>query len=309
MDLLHEIRNGLANLPDHGALLKLNSLPDPFAAWVFREGDTFGVAVQVPEDVCVAERFAGARLVTVKRVFSGELHSLLRLESSNYALRNEFAVVCAQMVSPGENGVLRNDLVADPHGWWQNWRQLLGNAVVDTTAYSVLGELLAMEHLVNNKIEAGWNGPAAGSVDIETPAAWYEVKSTLTRYNMQVHISGHFQLAAPAGKQLYLVHQRFEPASTGLSVDIVTDRLVALGQKREKIERMLAKCGLEAGCSARAEPYKLLDSQLFEVDGTFPKITQESFVGCVLPPSIVRLEYVVDLSGLKHKAFCQPSTT
>lgn len=304
-ELLNEIRTGMANLDRRGSMLRLQSPGEPFTAWVFREDDSFGVAVPVPEQVCVSERFAGARLVTVDRTVSGIPWRLLRLESSCYALRNEFAVVCAQMVDPGPEGVSRSALVSDPRGWWENWRQLLGNAVVNVTAYSVLGEMLALEHLLETGKQPAWKGPAAASVDIETPGAGYEVKSTLTRYDIRVHIAGQFQLASDADRKLFLVHQRFEPSPEGTSVDAVAARLVALGIKREMVEQLLELCDLEPGNSARYDTYKLLDSRLFAVDSDFPRITPDSFVAGALPAGIVRLEYVVDLSGLEHTRFCR----
>ena len=294
----------MANLDGRGSMLRLRSPGDAFTAWVFREDDGFGVAVPVPEQVCVSERFAGARLVTVDRTVAGVPRRLLRLESSCYALRNEFAVVCAQMVDPGPDGAARHALVTDPRSWWQSWRQLLGNAVVNVTAYSVLGEMLALGHLLGQGIQAAWQGPASGSVDIETPGARYEVKSTLTRYDMRVHIAGQFQLAAPADTELFLVHQRLEPSPEGVSVDTAASRLVALGADRDRLERLLEMCGLEPGSSARADTYRLLDSRLFAVDEAFPRITPDSFTGGALPAGIVKLEYMVDLSGLGHMGFC-----
>ena len=103
-ELLNEIRTGMANLDRRGSMLGLRSHGDRYTAWVFREDDSYGVAIPVPEQVCVSERFAGAKLVTVDRMSSGARRHLLRLESSRYSLRNEFAVVCAQMVDPGPSG-------------------------------------------------------------------------------------------------------------------------------------------------------------------------------------------------------------
>lgn len=303
-ELLNEIRTGMANLDRRGSMLGLRSHGDRYTAWVFREDDSYGVAIPVPEQVCVSERFAGARLVTVDRMISGARRRVLRLESSCYSLRNEFAVVCAQMVDPGPGGAARDALITDPRGWWQNWRQLLGNAVVDVTAYSVLGEMLAVEHLLRLGVKPEWKGPAGGSVDIEAPSAWYEVKSTLTRYDMRVHIAGQFQLAAPADRKLFLVHQRFEPSREGVSVDAVAGRLAALGADRHRLEGLLETCSLEPGSSARTDTYKLLDSRRFTVDAAFPRITPDSFTAGALPQGIVKLDYLVDLSGLSHTSFC-----
>lgn len=303
MDLLEEIRTGFANLRDGGVMLNIESLDPAYAAWVFREDAAFGVAVEIPDDLVVSERFAGSRLVTVDRGIHGATRHLLRLECSVQLLRNEFAVVCAQMLTPGEGGKLREALLADPLAWWESWRQLLGNAIANPSAYSVLGELLALERLLQRGENPEWRGPIAGTIDLDTTAAGYEVKSTISRYGSLIHVTGQFQLATSGAKKLYLVHQRFEPATAGQSINAVVDRLVEMGESREGLETLLSRCGLEAGCAARSEKFSLIESLLYEVDADFPRITQESFVGGVLPPGVVRIEYQIDLAGLAHEQF------
>lgn len=303
MDLLEEIRTGFANLHNGSAMLNIESLDPAYAAWIFREDAAFGVAVEIPDDVIVSERFAGSRLATVDRVMHGSKRHLLRLECSAQSLRNEFAVVCAQMVTPGDDGKLREALLTAPLAWWENWCQLLGNAIANPSAYSVLGEMLALERLLKLGEHPEWRGPVAGTIDLDTATAGYEIKSTISRYDSLIHVSGQFQLATSGAKKLYLVHQRFEPTAAGESINAVVDRLVALGKSREGLEDLLSRCGLETGCAARSETFSLLESLLYEVDANFPRITQESFVGGVLPAGVVRLEYQIDLAGLPHKQF------
>ena len=303
MDVLEEIRLGMANLDGSGRMLPLRSLSAAAPAWVFREDAAFGVAVRLPEGPVVAEGFAGARLVTADRLVEGESCRLLRLESSIEALRNEFAVVCAQMVAPGPDGATRAALVADPAGWWERWRHLLGNAMVSQTSYGTLAELLALERLHGRGEKVDWRGPLGGSVDIVTPSAGYEVKSTVSRYDSRIHVSGQFQLALSDSRPLSLLHYRFEPTVGGESVNSVCRRLVATGFPAAVLEDLLARCGLEAGCSARNETFALLESRLFPVDATFPRITPASFTGGTLPAGVVHIEYQVDLSGLVHEPF------
>lgn len=301
--MLEEIRDGFANLSDRGSMLKINALPVQFPAWVFREGAIFGVAVEVAPETTVREKFAGAGLSTEQRVVGDKLRYLLRLESSVQALRNEFAVVCAQMVMPGHDGDTRRCMVADPLGWWERWRQLLGNAAVNQSSYSVLGELLAFERLLQRGISAEWQGPKAGTVDIDAPDAGYEIKSTISRYDSIVHISGQFQLADHESRSLYLIHQRFEPVSSGDSVAAVVDRLEAVGQNRTLLDELMVRCGLEAGSAARSECFRLIESSIYEVDADFPRITNQSFLDSVIPTGVVKIEYQIDLLGLKHQAF------
>lgn len=297
-DLLKEIQEGFANLDQSGRMLPIKAMPENHPAWVFREGEKFGVAVECASKLEISEGFAGAKLRTVGRVVAGQYRRFLRLESSIEWLRNEFGLICEHMVSVGASGGARTALLNDPLSWWEKWRHLLGNALVDKRAYDVLAELLALEMLVQKNVAFEWVGPFGGVVDIQTPSIDYEIKSTVSRYGTVINISGQFQLAASSGKPLQLLHFRFEPVEVGISIDLVCDRLIVLGVNSVLLESALQRLGLEAGCSARKESYNLLEVRCYPVDEKFPKITPESFAGGVLPVGVVQFEYKIDLSGL-----------
>ncbi|VVM92901.1 PD-(D/E)XK motif protein [Pseudomonas fluorescens] len=302
-DLLKEIQEGFANLDQSGRILPIKSMPAACPAWVFREGDRFGVAVECSEPLEISEGFAGAKLRTVERVVAGKHQRFLRLESSIEWLRNEFGLICEHMISVESGIAVRRTLLADPLAWWQRWRHLLGNALVDKHGYDVLAELLALEVLAIKGATFEWSGPFGGVVDIKTPTTDYEVKSTISRYGSVINISGQFQLAASSGKPLKLIHFRFEPVNDGLSIDLICDRLIALGVDAAMLEGALQRIGMEAGCSARKEGYNLLEARSYTVDGSFPRITPASFIGGVLPEGVVQFEYRVDLSGLKSQPY------
>ena len=302
-DLLKEIQEGFANLDRSGRILPIKAMPAACPAWVFREGDRFGVAVECSEPLEISEGFAGAKLRTVERVVAGKHQRFLRLESSIEWLRNEFGLICEHMISVESGIAVRQALLADPLAWWQRWRHLLGNALVDKHGYDVLAELLALEALVIKGAAYEWSGPFGGVVDIKTPTTDYEVKSTISRYGSVINISGQFQLAASSDKPLKLVHFRFEPANDGLSIDLICDRLIALGVDAVMLEGALQRLGMEAGCSARKEEYNLLEARSYTVDDSFPRISPASFIGGVLPEGVVQIEYRVDLSGLKSQPF------
>ena len=71
-DLLKEIQEGFANLDESGRMLPIKAMPVECPAWVFREGDIFGVAVECSEPLEISEGFAGAKLRTVERVVAGQ---------------------------------------------------------------------------------------------------------------------------------------------------------------------------------------------------------------------------------------------
>lgn len=302
-DLLKEIQEGFANLDQSGRILPIKAMPAACPAWVFREGDRFGVAVECSEPLEISEGFAGAKLRTVERVVAGKHQRFLRLESSIEWLRNEFGLICEHMISVESGIAVRQALLADPLAWWQRWRHLLGNALVDKHGYDVLAELLALEALVIKGATYEWSGPFGGVVDIKTPTTDYEVKSTISRYGSVINISGQFQLAASSGKPLKLIHFRFEPVNDGLSIDLICDRLIALGVDAVMLEGALQRLGMEAGCSARKEEYNLLEARSYTVDDSFPRISPASFIGGVLPEGVVQFEYRVDLSGLTSQPY------
>ncbi len=301
--ILEEIQDGFTNLSNVGRMLPISVLPPSDAAYVFREDRYFGVAIELPNGPMIFESFAGARLITVDREVNNSLKRFLRLESPIYALRNEFAVVCEQMVAPGIDGTARAELIADPLSWWERWRHLLGNALVNRTSYAVLAEMLAVEQLMANGEEVEWRGPLRGSIDIATQAAEYEVKATITRYDLRIHVAGQFQLALSENRPLKLLHYRFEPTSSGDCINSVGRRLTEAGFPVDRLEELLSLSGLEQGCSARNEKFTVLEALLFPVDDNFPRITPASFATGSLPTGVVHIEYQVDLAALAHQQF------
>lgn len=97
------------------------------------------------------------------------------------------------------------------------------------------------------------------------------------------------------------MHFRFKPVEEGLSIDLVCERVVALGIDPAVLEGALQRLGMEVGCSARKESYNLLEALSYPIDDSFPRITHASFICGVLPAGVVQLEYSVDLYGLKSK--------
>ena len=303
MNLLEEIRFGFANLGKNGLMLPINHLPSSAPAWVFSEGAVFGVAVELNDDRLVAEAFTGSQLVSVDRIVGGTPRRLLRLESSIQSLRNEFAIICAHMITPGANDCLRKELLDEPSAWWKKWRQLLGNSLAAKSSYGALAEMLTIEKLMHQGMEVQWHGPSGGVVDVWTPSAGYEVKATVSRYDSYIHVAGQFQLALASTGLLNLVHYRFEPSASGESIDSVALRLINAGFDTEVLTLSLARVGFHPGSSARRETFIVLESRLFPVGADFPRIVPESFINGSLPTGVVRVEYQVDLAGLVHQPF------
>ena len=294
MTILDEIRTFFA-AQAKGAKL-LTTLPDGYPAYVIRLPEGFGVAVEWDRDDAVSEHFANAHFSSSKMTLGGSEKNLLTLTSYREELRNEFACVCAQFVDPGVGGHDRKALLDNPLSWWKHWRTLLGNVISDKAPYSVLCEMVALEHVLQSAPDAEWTAAKSGTHDIESPTKIYEVKSTIRRYGADVTISGQFQLLTPKSTDLFFC--RVEESPAGLSINDMKMRLVKSGYDESLLEHQLKVQGYEFGASSRDKKYSLLERRIYHIDDKFPKITAQSFKGDKIPRGIAHITYSVDLEGI-----------
>ena len=294
MELMEEIQALFAD-SDIDAAYKITALPAEYPAWVVRFIDGFGVAVPY-DGKEIQEEFANASLYDTSLNLSGQNVRCLLLISSIETSRNEFAALCRDFVQPGITGSLRRDLINDPTAWWTRWKLLIGNSIMEKRPYAVLGELLMYEYLLRNGNSVKWEGPSASSHDLICPDIEYEVKSTLSRYDRIIHVTGQFQLQKTA-KRLYMYFCRFEKNANGISINDMVDKLVNVhGESRDDLNGKLGKLGYSAGSSSRAERYQLHEAMQYSVDDSFPRIVPEMFKNETLPMGIKQLSYDVDLS-------------
>lgn len=135
------------------------------------------------------------------------------------------------------------------------------------------------------------------SHDLVTSIAEYEVKSTLSRYERTIHVSGQYQLQK-SRERLYLFFCRFEENENGFSINDYTEKIVGCGVYRDVMEQKLCFLGYRHGNSYRDIRYFLHEAMIYEVDDRFPKITPESMKGDSFPAGISHLSYDVNLTTL-----------
>jgi len=278
----------------------ITQLPEEYKAWVVRTHREFGVAVPVDNDIQIAEKFSGARLWNEKMQIDGISMNLLLLTSHRENLRLEFSVICSQFVDPGEGGSNRELLRNKPQEWWERWRSLLGNKYYEKSVHGLLGELVIYLILLKRGDSPHWTGASRSSVDFFTPFNDYEVKSTISRYESNVQISGQFQLDRITDRPLSLILCRFEPSIEGLCVNDLVDKLIEQGVDRHELESELADLGFEEGSLARNRCYKLHEIRHYNVDENFPGITLKSFKDERLPERVKHISYTIDLTGIPY---------
>ena len=270
-----------------------------YPAWTVRYDDSYGVAIPYEGSDDINESFAGAKIRSANISFhDGNIIRALVLTANAEDIKNPFATLCEALIEPGEDGNQRAIIESTPLLWWKEWKELLGNKNIDERIYDVLGELCVLKHIIKCGEDAEWNGPDGGSYDIETEERFVEVKSSIKRDRTEITISSEFQLFPP-GKPLYLVFCRFEPViMSGISIDSVLHDFYELGFNTDLLNSKLEKLGFEKGMSARKKHFILHQMLQYKVDKSFPRITPESFVGGIMPPSIQRITFTADLTGL-----------
>lgn len=297
--LIDEILNNWSGMPSANAMI-ISSLNNAgYTAWTIKTSAGYGVAISVESREEISEYFAGAHFFTGDILLDNSEHKrVLMLVTQKEEIKDQFAALCAELLTPGENGELRKEISQSPEKWWLAWKELLGNKNVDLRVYDALGELWTLKYLAEHGEYAEWNGPDGATYDIDCESYYTEVKSTTARNKRQVTLSNLFQLDPPEGKRLFLVLCQFETSLTGISINGLVDQLETLGYSRSAINDKLEKLGLEKGMSARKRCYVLHAATKYTVDDSFPAIREKSFVGGVLPNGVMSITYTVTLDGI-----------
>ena len=297
--LMNEILSNWAGMP-HERVMVIPSLTEMgFRSWTIKIGSNYGVAIPVDNDEEISEYFSGAHYLTGDILLENEnKEHVLMLTTSKEEIKEQFASLCAELLTPGENGELRNEISKSPVSWWIAWKELLGNKNVDLRVYDVLGELWTLKYLAEKGEHVEWNGPSGATYDLDCEGYYTEVKSTISRNKRQITLSNLFQLDPPEGSDLFLVLCQFEAAMTGMSINSLVDDLERLGYSKAILNDKLEKLGLERGKTARKRCYMLHAATKYKVDDNFPAIRESSFACGSLPPGVMSIIYTVTLDGI-----------
>jgi len=297
MNLLNEIQEYFAAKVN--GMRPLLNIPEDYPAYTFRDNHTFGVAIHCDYEKAVVENSANARMELKSFIMDGKPQNFLILKCSDENLRLEFARICMQFIDPGEDGELRKSLLKDPVAWWNRWTDLLGNKKTSKECYSVIAELIVLDYLFQKDNTIVWAAEHAGSHDIESASASFEVKSTVKKTETTVTISSQYQLYSTKPLSLYFC--RMEQSLAGFSINDMVGILVSHGYDNGLLEHQLSSFGFEKGTSARDIKYKVLERRKYIVDENFPKITHESFKGNKFPTAVTKIIYTIDLSNISYE--------
>ena len=279
--------------------------------FLFRRGDTVGAAIPA-DDV----------LPGIHNVHPGKSYSLdgdnalpgvagnflvLSVDAAETDLfdevkREDFADRILSF-SRWENGA-REAILRDPWGWAERIIEMTGNAAAELRPYPYLAEVFLLNRLraagLLTDPAAQYRGPEAGIHDFELASCSIECKAHLHASPDkpgEITVSSEHQLAPTGAKPLYLVYFAMEEAGPLTVESAARD----FGEPRAVLLDKLRKCRIEEGDFAWRRPYHFVCEPLvYEIDGSFPRITPSLFPGGKFPAGIVSLQYRVSLQNLPN---------
>jgi hypothetical protein len=190
-------------------------------------------------------------------------------------------------------------------GKWQWFWGVAQASLSDERAVGLFGELWFIDRWAPfPEILDKWLGPEGYRHDFASAAIAVEVKTTQVRSDgaARHRITNLDQLAPPEGGLLYLFSLqaiRDSNASNTLPgiIDRIDRRLASRPELAGLFGQRLAKAGWSPAYADRhTQPYRIIAEEIYRVDGNFPRLRRESFVGGV-PPGVGEITYNLDLAA------------
>lgn len=240
------------------------------------------------------------------RVASEAFRYFIQLKCLDPALESVFMDllenVCDRIRSGGKSSESLEAAIDD-------FRNLLRNRVFLVDRKKVLGlfgELVVLRETLNSHSRSvdAWVGPIGGRRDFLFPRLAIEVKASEKTDQRTVEISSLGQLTKDDVETLYLWYLRVEedPVS-GSSVSEVIQDILTKAKEKQLFESKLDKLGYSTQSREAFDAYRwrVLESQPFQIEEGFPRITKASFSGGV-PIGVSAVCYASDLDTAKEFA-------
>ena len=265
---LEDLKLKLKFLEDGDRVYKLETKINDF--YVIKDNGWYGIGIDINLDKTeYFEKFENVRLITKIKYFSNENHKLLELITDKADLIEEFSLVCFDFINKFDNEKVNENIIEKANKWWEEWKKLLGNVLKSEKDYDFLGELLALNYVLNEDGNATYSNLA--SHDIELPQYSIEVKTTTEKYNAEIHVNSQYQLENNTDMPLKLIFVRLEKSQIGYSINDVIKSLKLKNYDVNSLSRLE-----KIGTSSINEKYRILEARLYNIDDKFPKITLNS---------------------------------
>lgn len=268
--------------------------------FIYKTENEFGVAIENINEVNIDEQFSNVRIKDVTLKSGEHTYNLITLMSDLESHKNEFATFCMQFIDEESIKVIQEE----PLKWWSKWKELIGNKLHNPRPYDVIAELYTI-YLLNKKQEkeVEWFGPVGSSIDVTSEKYFYEVKSSLIRYENEITISSQYQLNVDE-KDTKLVFFKMEKMDQGISINEVMNKVKQLPNIKDdlinNIEEKLEKKGYRKHRSVRDDKYVIHEIRVYDIDDEFPRINEETFKDGKYPKNVKKITYTINLDNLEY---------
>lgn len=311
-----ELLDAWATLPTPPVVGRLESVETAEHSGVWVAVDNSGgrhLLVQVPDQSQAPTLATKGLSVTVAR------HRIAQHADADYvdlvcvdeATIDTFATVSADIASEvvGIPAEARVDAIAETLARWRWFWGIAPDRLSERDALGLFAELWFLDQWVGvsaDSVEA-WTGSDSARHDFQWPERSVEVKATARRADgAVVHNIEHLdQLADPETGTLHLfslrvVRDRLAANTLPGLVDRCSEQLRGDAASRESFLRKVSLRGYSpTHRRLHSSPYRIMEERLYEVGGSFPRLTADSFMDG-LPAGIGDISYKLDMTA------CEP---
>ncbi len=200
--------------------------------------------------------------------------------------------------------------------WRRFWADLPRAILADAELIGLFGELwflhLWLAPCVTLPLAIrSWRGPVSSRHDFEAPGKAIEVKTTSSRQGRIHKINGLDQLEAPENGILlfFSLHVQREMSATNTVpalIDLIRQGIGDDADALSDFENLLALANYSDVFRNHylEHRFRVVDSDLFEVAGAFPRLTKVLLSNSRLLPGVGQVSYEIDLAGHVGSALC-----
>ncbi len=264
------------------------------------------VLVPVAADFPAAHdrRSGGVHLTTRPLVDDSGQRQYLDLACQKTHLNSVFAHLAEEVL-----GLLRSRAIPPLqacHQTLQRWRELLDREVSNVLPMEALcglfGELWHLARIAAKSPQglSAWQGPHGARHDFTTEGRALEVKTTARRDEWKFRVHGLTQLEQPRDARLYLCAMRLElNGASGATVPELIQSVLDTGVDRREFLGRLSQVGYDLRDEAHYQQIRIdvVDSRIYEVAASFPRLTGASFSPLGLAVGVSDIHYTIDLSA------------
>ncbi len=264
------------------------------------------VLVPVAADFPAAHdrRSGGVHLTTRPLVDDSGQRQYLDLACQKAHLNSVFAHLAEEVL-----GLLRSRAIKPLqacHQTLQRWRELLdreASNVLSTEALcGLFGELWHLARIAAKSTQglSAWQGPYGARHDFTTEGYALEVKTTVRRDEWKFRVHGLTQLEQPRDARLYLCAMRLElNGASGATVPDLIQSILNTGVDRRELLARLSQAGYDLRDEAYYQALRIdvVDSRVYEVAASFPRLTGASFSPTGLAVGVSDIHYTIDLAA------------